>query len=271
MTPASGAMRSHPGAAGVDEAPPTRRAPATDRDAELVARLRRQDDGAAEALVAAYGGRIYRLAIRITGNGSDAEEVVQDALWAATRKIDTFRGMAAFGSWLYRITANAAYQKRRARRNERNETSWEELTLSLDEAGRPIEPGVDWSSKLNDPALQGELHAVLRAAIDELPGEHRTTFLLHDVEGLSSPEIAQTLRIKTATVKSRVHRARLFLRSRLAVYVGGGDAGDDGDLCLPVRHGCAPEAGALRRASPFRTTAATHAKGSQASSDGARA
>ena len=57
----------------------------------------------------AYGDRVYRLAIRITGNASDAEEVVQDALWTASRKIGTFRGAAAFGSWLYRITANAAY------------------------------------------------------------------------------------------------------------------------------------------------------------------
>jgi len=62
---------------------------------------------------------------------------------------------------------------------------------------------------------------VLRSAIDELPGEHRATFLLHDVEGLSNPEIAEALQIKTATVKSRVHRARLFLRGRLAVYLGG--------------------------------------------------
>jgi RNA polymerase sigma-70 factor, ECF subfamily len=171
--------------------------------------------------VAAYGNRVYRLAIRITGNGSDAEEVVQDALWAATRKIDTFRGTAAFGSWLYRITANGAYQKRRTRRHERNETSWEDLALTLDETGQPVQPGVDWSPRLKDPVLQAELQSVLRAAIDELPGEHRTTFLLHDVEGLSNPEIAHTLQIKTATVKSRVHRARLFLRSRLAVYLSG--------------------------------------------------
>jgi len=95
--------------------PPIRRGPAADRDASLVERLRRHEEGAAEALVAQYGDRSYRLAMRITNNSSDAEEVVQDALWAASRKIDTFRGTAAFGSWVYRITANAAYQKRRDR------------------------------------------------------------------------------------------------------------------------------------------------------------
>ena len=205
----------------VDEASLLGRRPTVDRDADLVEGLRRQEAGAAETLVAAYGDRVYRLAIRITGNSSDAEEVVQDALWAATRKIETFRGAAAFGSWVYRITANAAYQKRRGRRVERNGVSWDELGPSFDELGQHVQPGIDWSPRLHDPVLQAELHSVLRAAIDELPEEHRATFLLHDVEGLSNSEIAETLQIKTATVKSRVHRARLFLRSRLAGYVGG--------------------------------------------------
>ena len=203
-----------------DEAPALRRPRAADPDAGLVERLRHHDDGGAEALVARYGNRVYRLAIRITGNEADADEVVQDALWAAARKIDTFRGTAAFGSWIYRITANAAYQKLRTRRHERSETSWDGLTLSVDEASLPVQPSVDWSPRLADPALQAELQSILRVAIDELPGEHRATFLLHDVEGLSNPEIAETLRIKPATVKSRVHRARLFLRGRLSVYLG---------------------------------------------------
>jgi RNA polymerase sigma-70 factor, ECF subfamily len=214
-------MERHRQEPAIDEAPLIHRRPTVDRDADLVEGLRRQEPRATEALVAAYGERAYRLAIRITGNSSDAEEVVQDALWAAAGKIDTFRGTAAFGSWVYRITANAAYQKRRRRRIERNGTSWEELAPSLDETGQHVQPGLDWSPRLKDPVLQAELQSVLRAAIDELAEEHRATFLLHDVEGLSNLEIAETLQIKLATVKSRVHRARLFLRSRLAAYVGG--------------------------------------------------
>jgi RNA polymerase sigma-70 factor, ECF subfamily len=200
----------------VDEAP---RRPAKDRDADLVERLRRQEPGAAEQLVATYGDRVYRLAIRITGNNCDAEEVVQDTFLAAIGKIDTFRGAAAFGSWVYRITANAAYQKRRGRRIERSEVPWDGPGHSLDETGESVQPGCDWSPRLKDPALQTELRGLLCEAIDQLPEEHRATFLLHDVEGLSNSEIAETLRIKLATVKSRVHRARLFLRSRLAGYV----------------------------------------------------
>jgi DNA-directed RNA polymerase specialized sigma24 family protein len=112
---------------GVNEQHPLFLREAIDPDAALVEQLRGGDAGAAEALVGAYGDRVYRLAIRITGNAADAEEVVQDTLWAVTRKIDTFRGAAAFGSWVYRITANAAYQKLRGRRRLRTEVSWEEL------------------------------------------------------------------------------------------------------------------------------------------------
>jgi RNA polymerase sigma-70 factor (ECF subfamily) len=185
-----------------------------------VAQLRRRDTGAAEALARAYGDRVYRLAIRITGNASDAEEVVQDALWTVTRKIDTFRGAAAFGSWLYRITANTAYQKLRGRRSTRDEVSWEHLAPSFDDQGRHVEAAIDRSRRVEDPAIGSELRSVLSAAIDELPADYRLAFLMHDVEGLSNPEIAETLHINLGTIKSRVHRTRLFLRKHLAHYVG---------------------------------------------------
>jgi len=195
----------------------------TELEGELVERLRRREADAAEALVTAYGDRVYRLALRITGNPSDAEEVVQDAFWTVTRKIDTFRGDAAFGSWLYRITANAAYQKLRRPRSERNEVPWESVRPSVDDrGGSPQAPLADWSAGGVDVALQAEQRRILEAAIGELPANHRTTFLLHDMEGLSNPEIAQTLHLKVATVKSRVHRARLFLRARLAEYMTDG-------------------------------------------------
>jgi len=167
----------------------------------------------------AYWDRAYRLAIRITGNASDAEEVVQDALWTVSRKIDTFRGAAAFGSWLYRITANTAYQKLRGRRSKRDEMSWEDLAPSFDDKGQHVEPVVDWSRRLQDPAIESELRSVLSAAIDDLPAGFRVAFLLHDVEGLSNPEIAEVLHLNLGAVKSRVHRTRLSLRKHLADYL----------------------------------------------------
>jgi RNA polymerase sigma-70 factor (ECF subfamily) len=192
---------------------------AVDRDANLVAQLRHQEPGAAEALVAVYGDRVYRLAVRITENRWDAEEVAQDALLAVIRNIDSFRGEAAFGTWMYRIAANAAYQKQRSRRHERHETSGRELVLPVDTTSEPAPLDTDWSPRLEDPALHGELRDILRVAIDALREGHRAIFLLHDVYGLSKLEIAAAFEMKVGTVKSRLHRARLFLRSRLATYL----------------------------------------------------
>jgi RNA polymerase sigma-70 factor (ECF subfamily) len=192
---------------------------AVDPDAALVEQIRGGAAGAVEALVSAYGDRVYRLAIRITGNAADAEEVVQDSLWAASRKIDTFRGTAAFGSWMYRITANTAYQKLRGRRSKRNEVPWEELAPTFDDRGQDRNLAVDRSRGLKDPAVEAELKSVLCGAIAELPADYRTPFLLHDVEGLSNAEIAETLQVKLGTVKSRVHRARLFLQKRVKDHV----------------------------------------------------
>jgi RNA polymerase sigma-70 factor (ECF subfamily) len=189
-----------------------------DRDAALVESLRAHGPDAAEALVATFGDRVYRLALRITGNQQDAEEVVQDAFWTATRKIDTFKGESAFGSWLYRVTANAAYQKLRGRNGRKREVPWDDAVAVHDD-GASANFHADWSAKIEEPGLQAELRDLLTTAINDLPGDYRTAFLLHDVEGLSNPEIAETLNISLPAVKSRVHRSRLFLRRRLADYV----------------------------------------------------
>jgi RNA polymerase sigma-70 factor (ECF subfamily) len=192
-----------------------------DGDAALVEALRRDDPEAPELLVGTYGDRVYRLARRITGGNEDAEEVAQDALWTAARKILTFKGESAFGSWLYRITANAAYQKLRARRSKAREIALDDVLPALDEDGRHFEPMADWSSRVDEQALQGELRRVLGEAIDGLPPDYRTALVMHDVEGLSNPDIAEALGISLPAVKSRVHRSRLYVRQRLAAYMGG--------------------------------------------------
>lgn len=190
-----------------------------DGDAALVEALRREDPEAPELLVETYGDRVYRLALRITGSNEDAEEVAQDALWTAARKISTFKGEAAFGSWLYRIAANAAYQKLRTRKAKANEIAMDDVLPAFDDAGRHFEPMADWSERVDEQALQGELRRVLGAAIDELPPDYRTALVMHDVEGLSNPDIADALGISLPAVKSRVHRSRLFVRKQLAEYM----------------------------------------------------
>ena len=186
-----------------------------DRDRDLVEGLRLHEATAAERLVATYGDRAYRLARGITGNAEDAEEVVQDVFWTVVRKIDTFRGESAFGSWLYRIVANAAYQKVRGRQSRRAEVSLDDVLPLFDERGQHVAPMADWSSRVDDHAVQIDLRMALTSAIDKLPADYRTAVLLRDVEGLSHLQIAEVLSLSVPTVKSRVHRARLFLRKEL--------------------------------------------------------
>jgi RNA polymerase sigma-70 factor, ECF subfamily len=187
-----------------------------DRDHELVKALRLHEPTSAERLVATYGNRAYRLARGITGHTQDAEEVVQDVFWTVVRKIDTFRGESAFGSWVYRIVANAAYQKVRGRQSRRAELSLDDVLPLFDEQGRHIAPMADWSMRVEDHAVQTELRMALTSAIDKLPPDYRTALLLRDVEGLSPLQIAEALSLSVNTVKSRVHRARLFLRKQLS-------------------------------------------------------
>ena len=193
--------------------------PRIDPDAALVEALRRDDVEAMEQLVERFADRVYRLALRITGSNEDAEEVTQDALWTAGRKIHTFKGESAFGSWLYRIAANAAYMKLRTRKAKAREIALDDVLPSLDEGGVHFEPMDDWSPSVDEQALQGELRSVLEAAIDELPPDYRSALVLHDVEGMSNPDIAEALGVSLPAVKSRVHRSRLFLRKRLSDYL----------------------------------------------------
>ena len=202
-----------------------------DRDGDLLEALRQREPTAAERLVTKYGDRAYRLATSITGNGQDAEEVVQDAFWAVVRKIDGFRGESAFGSWLYRIVANAAYQKLRTRQSRRRDLSWDEALPFFDEQSRHVVPMTDWSPRVDDPAVQTELRVALTAAINELPAEYRTVLMLRDVEGLSNPEIAELVGLSVPVVKTRVHRARLFLRKQLGDAMTSLDATTDTRGC----------------------------------------
>jgi RNA polymerase sigma-70 factor, ECF subfamily len=132
---------------------------------------RRHDPTAAEDLVATYGNRACHLARRITGSAQDAEEAVQDAFLSLIGKIDTFREESALVSWLYRIVANAAYQRCRGRRVRSGDVSLNQLLPVFDEYGRHVAPVTDWSMSVDDPARQTELRIVLSTAIDELPAE----------------------------------------------------------------------------------------------------
>lgn len=186
-----------------------------DHEEPLVGALRRREPTAADELVGTYHGRAYRLAISITRSASDAEEVVQDAFWSVIRNIDTFRGDSSFGSWFYRIVSNAAFRKLRRRRSHRLEITMDEVLPVFSEDGRHAHTVVDWSAAVHDPARDTEVRLAITAAIAELPDHYRVALLLRDVEGCSLKQIAEALGISVENAKSRLHRARLFVRKLL--------------------------------------------------------
>jgi len=154
------------------------------------------------------------------GDPRDAEEVAQDVLLTVVRKIATFKGEAALSSWIYRIAANAAYQRLRSRRS-RAEVPLDPFLPVFDEEGRHAEPVIDWSSRLGDAAVAREAREAIERGISRLAPEYRTVVVLRDIEGLPNQEVAQVLEISENAAKIRVHRARQALRSLLDPYVRG--------------------------------------------------
>jgi RNA polymerase sigma factor (sigma-70 family) len=188
--------------------------PVVDRDAELREALRRRDATAAECLVSTFGERASpgdRHHRQPAGcRRSRAGRVLERG--PEHRRVP---GGAARGSWIYRITVNAANQRRRSRSRRRGDVPLDEILPSFHEDGRHVEPILDWSIEIDDPAVQSELRGVLTSALEELPDHYRAVIVLHDVEGLSMAEVADCLNATVPTAKSRVHRARLVLRKRL--------------------------------------------------------
>lgn len=182
------------------------------------------DAGALEALMGRHAGRVYRLAYGITRNPADAEEVVQDVFLTVVRKGGSFEGQAALATWMYRVTMNAALNRRRGKRREL-EVSLEEHLPTYTEnghrAGDRSDLLVDWSSTPEERVLSGESRRVLENAIDSLPDHYRAVLVLRDVEDLSNEEVASIVGDSLASVKSRLHRARMALREQLTRHFGG--------------------------------------------------
>lgn len=170
-----------------------------------------------------FSGRVYRLAYGITRNAADAEEVVQDVFLTVCRKGDSFEGRSALGSWIYRVTANAALNKRRGKRLELETSLEEQLPRFKEDGHRDGDRAwvlADWSQNPERDLLSGETRAVLGRALDTLPEHYRAVLVLKDVDELSNEEIAEMLGESVASVKSRLHRARMALREQLTRHLG---------------------------------------------------
>lgn len=193
-----------------------------DRDAALIERLQSGDDRALGDLADVYGGKIFQLAFRYLRNKEDAEEITQDVLFKVYRKVGAFRGDAALSSWIYRITFNTAMSRLRTAKYQRTQT--EELTLTAydgDETGSSSYDVADWSDMADEHVLRSELRKRVFAAILALPAIYRAPVMLRDIQGMSTEEASERLRVKDQTLKSRLHRGRLILRRQLADFAGG--------------------------------------------------
>jgi len=168
-----------------------------------------------------YAPRIYHIARRMLGNDADAEDVTQDVLLQVIRKLDTFRGESAIGTWLHRVTVNAALAHRQKRAN-RQKHEQADPTETLLEAAAPSGQVKRWDIRPDASALEAEQTALIEKAIATLPDPFRDVYVLADVEGLPNAEIADMLNLSVPAVKSRLHRARLRMRDELAPHFEGG-------------------------------------------------
>jgi RNA polymerase sigma-70 factor (ECF subfamily) len=193
-------------------------------DTDLVERMRAGDESAVADLAADYRPRVLHLAYRYTRNREDAEEVAQDVLLKVFQKIEAFRGDAALSSWIYRITFNTAMSRLRREKAERDAKTGVGRPQPASEpasSGTPADEPADWSGLADDQLLRGQLRRRLASALQELPPIYRLPVLLRDVHGLSTEEASARLQVNDQTLKSRLHRGRLFLRGRLADFADG--------------------------------------------------
>ena len=161
------------------------------------------DPLALESLLASHREVVFRYGLRFCRTTEDAEDAVQETLWAAARSIKTFRRAAAITTWLFTIVRNKCH---RLSRQHRNESDLADVLPML----------ADPKGGLDDQVAIQEIESILAAAIARLRTDHREVILLRDVEGLTAPEAAHRLSVSVRALKSRLHRARTELREQLS-------------------------------------------------------
>ncbi len=170
-----------------------------------------------DAVLQDYAPKIYNLARRMLGSDLDAEDVTQEVLLTLFQKLSSFRGESALGTWIYRITVNAAlrYRDQRARRAAREVR---DPLDGFDAQGHHPSPVRQWSVTPDIQLMNEETQRLIEQAIADLPDIYRDVYVLADVEGLPNSEIAELLGLSLPATKSRLHRARLLLRDALAPH-----------------------------------------------------
>ena len=184
-------------------------------DEQLVAGIARGDQTAFESLMRKHNGKLFRIARAILKDDSDAEDVLQDAYLDAYRHIQDFRGDSQAGTWLTRIVVNQALM--RLRKEKRRSVIIPFRGMRRDEAERgEADVADDKAESPSTRVLRAEIRRILERRIDELPLSFRTVFVMREVEDMSVQETAECLGISSATVRTRLFRARALLRESLA-------------------------------------------------------
>ncbi|MEE8417887.1 MAG: sigma-70 family RNA polymerase sigma factor [candidate division Zixibacteria bacterium] len=184
-------------------------------DASLILRINKGDYLAFERLVRKYESRVYHHCLKFLNSQDDAEDILQETFLQVYRSLKTFRGEAAFSTWLIKIATNNCLMRLRKKKKVDIISIDKPIEINGSQFPREI---VDWSK---NPSLQysrDEIRKVLDQTIAKLPEDKRVVLILKDVEGFSNIEISQTLGMSVAAVKSRLHRARLFVRDVLSKY-----------------------------------------------------
>lgn len=187
----------------------------TDSSAELLERARAGDDQALGALLERHQAQVYRFGLKMCRDPEDAKDVVQDTLLAMARGVHGFRGASSLSTWLYAVARSFCIKKRRrSKLAPEPERSLEAEAAA--EAGSIADPG----KRPDDAVAARQVEQALEQAIAALEPMYREVLVLRDVEGLTAPEVAEVLGIGVQAVKSRLHRARLAVRARVAPLLG---------------------------------------------------
>jgi RNA polymerase sigma-70 factor, ECF subfamily len=188
---------------------------AKDSERILLERIRAGDRTACDDCIRLHAPGIYRFAKRLMHNSPEAEDVVQETFMNAFKGIGRFDGRSELRTWLYRIAYNAAMMRLRRRRPEF--VPLPETGLAEDNATIPRQL-FDWSGLPEKELEKAELREEMEAAIQEMPEKLQVVFIMRELEELSTEQTAKALDLTIETVKTRLHRARLWLRERLSGY-----------------------------------------------------
>ena len=188
-----------------------------DKDYDLIQAINSGQADKFHDLVKRYEQKLYNFSLRMCGDHSDAEDMVQDTFINIFKYLKDFRYETKFKNWMYKVAASTCIKKRRKSKFA------PEKELSLDEflPGNETEPPEqvpEWALIPLDKLLNEELSAAINQGILSLPKKYRMVIVLRDLEGFSTAETAQILNLSPANVKVRLHRARLYLRDKLKGY-----------------------------------------------------